>query len=92
MTIEVISNSYSGRNRVQNQNAIYEKSDDLYELANLQRRYENIIRQIEQAIEEGKDTERLLEEKVRIEDAMETQQGYVDGYPVPNANQSGENE
>ena len=47
MKTEITSNTYENGKRVEIQRVIYDKSDDLFTLANLQRHYERVCAQIE---------------------------------------------
>ena len=79
MTTEITSNSYKDGKRVEVQTVTYEKSDDLYALANAQRRYENVCRQIETAAE-GAELENLRAEKAKLEAEISAKKTIVAGY------------
>lgn len=79
MTTETTSSTYENGKRIEVQRVIYEKSDDLYALANLQRRYENVCKQIETAVE-GDDLESLNAEKARLAAEIEAKESIVAGY------------
>lgn len=76
MTTEITSTTYENGKRVETQRITYEKSDDLYSLANVQRRYENICKQIK----ENGETENLLAEKARVQAEVEAWEKIVAGY------------
>ena len=79
MTIETVSTAYQNGRRVAQQKVTFEKSDDLFALANLYRQHEIICTQIAAAAP-GVDTEVLGAEKTRVEAEITLQQSYVDGY------------
>lgn len=79
MTTEITSTKYENGKRVEVQRVIYEKSDDLYALANVQRRYENLCKQIDNAAE-GTDLESLQAEKAKLEAEIEERENIVAGY------------
>ncbi len=79
MTTEITSTKYENGKRVEVQRVIYEKSDDLYALANAQRRYENLCKQIDNAAE-GTDLESLQAEKAKLEAEIEERENIVAGY------------
>ena len=79
MTIETVSVAYQNGRRVAQQKVTFEKSDDLFALANLYRQHEIICTQIA-AVPPGVDTSALNAEKTRLEGEIIIQQGYVDGY------------
>lgn len=79
MTTETTSSTYENGKRIEVQRVIYEKSDDLYALANLQRRYENVCKQIETAVE-GDELESLNSEKARLAAEIEAKESIVAGY------------
>lgn len=79
MTTEITSTKYENGKRVEVQRVIYEKSDDLYALANAQRRYENLCKQIDNAAE-GTDLESLQAEKAKLEAELEEKENIVAGY------------
>lgn len=79
MTTETTSSTYENGKRVEVQRVTYEKSDDLYALANAQRRYENLCKQIDNAAE-GTDLESLQAEKAKLEAEIEERENIVSGY------------
>lgn len=79
MTTEITSTKYENGKRVEVQRVTYEKSDDLYALASVQRRYENLCRQIDNAAE-GTDLESLQAEKAKLEAELEEKENIVAGY------------
>ena len=79
MTTEITSTKYENGKRVEVQRVTYEKSDDLYALANAQRRYENLCKQIDNAAE-GTDLESLQAEKAKLEAEIEERENIVAGY------------
>ncbi len=79
MTTEITSTKYENGKRVEVQRVTYEKSDDLYALASVQRRYENLCKQIDNATE-GTDLESLQAEKVKLEAELEEKENIVAGY------------
>ena len=78
MVTEITSSTYEGGKRIEIQRVTYEKSDDLYALANAQRRYENLCTQLETA--EGDYRERLQGEKERLEAEIAEKERIVAGY------------
>jgi len=81
MITEKLNSTYQNGKRIENQRVIYEKSDDLYVLADLNRRYENVRSEIA-AAPAGADTNYLQAEKRRLETEITAQQAIVDGYSV----------
>ena len=79
MKTETISNDYIDGKRVSTQKVTYDKSDDLFTLANIQRQYENICNRIEEA-EAGADVSYLTQEKTRLEGELAAQQEIIDNY------------
>ena len=79
MTTEITSSTYENGKRIEVQRVTYEKSDDLYSLAAMQRRYENVCKQIEAATEET-DLESLNAEKAKLEAEIEAKESVVAGY------------
>lgn len=79
MKTEVIGNIYEDGKRISTQKVIYDKSDDLYVLANLQKQYENICQRIEE-LEPGVDSTYLLSEKSRLEGAIAEQEEIINNY------------
>ena len=78
MKTEVIENTYENGKRISMQKVTYEKSDDLFTLANLQRQFESICRKIEE--ENTTDYTYLLAEKERLESEIQAQQAMIDQY------------
>lgn len=79
MTTEIISDSYENGKRISTQRVTYDKSDDLFALANYQRQYENVCTQLS-AAPVGSDITFLQAEKTRLEGELVLQQAVVDGY------------
>lgn len=79
MKTEVIENTYENGRRVSTQKVTYDKSDDLFTLANLQKQYESICHRIEES-DSSADTSYLQSEKTRLEEDIATQQKIVDNY------------
>ena len=79
MTTEITRTKYENGKRVEVQRVTYEKSDDLYALASVQRRYENLCKQIDNAAE-GTDLESLQAEKAKLEAELEEKENIVAGY------------
>lgn len=79
MKTEVIENTYENGKRVSTQKVTYDKSDDLFTLANLQKQYESICRRIEES-DGSTDTSYLQSEKARLEEEISAQQNIVDNY------------
>ncbi len=79
MKTEITSNSYEGGKRVEVQKVTYDKSDDLYALANLQRQYERICRQIENSTDEAL-VKNLQEEKEKLEAKISAMENNIAGY------------
>lgn len=80
MKTEITGNSYENGKRVEIQKVTYDKSDDLYTLANLQKQYENITQQIDSSSEQGKVSDYLIDEKEHLESEILRQQNIVNGY------------
>ena len=80
MKVVVNSNRYESGKRVSEQTVTYDKSDDLYTLANLQRRYESVCEQAAAAAEEGEVPPHILENIAAIEAELAEAQALVDGY------------
>lgn len=74
-----VSTSYENGRRIEVHHLIYEKSDDLFTLANLYRRREVLARQLEEA-EEGESTENLREEIASLDLEITAQESVVSGY------------
>lgn len=81
MTTVITSNNYVSGKRVATQEVTYTKSEDLFYLANLQRQYEDIQKNIAENTEEPR-MERLIQERTRIETERAAQQLIVDNYPA----------
>lgn len=81
MVTTVISNTYANGRRTATQEVTYTKSEDLFQLANLQRQYEEVQKNIAENTDEQR-LERLLVERTRIETDRAAQQLIVDGYPA----------
>lgn len=79
MTTEITSTKYENGKRVEVQRVTYEKSDDLYALASVQRRYENLCKQIDNVAEDT-DLESLQAEKAKLEAEIEERENIVSGY------------
>ena len=79
MKTEVISNDYVNGKRVSTQKVTYNKSDDLYTLASLQRKYERLCTQISQTTNE-EELSMLNEEKASLEIELNAQEEVVNGY------------
>lgn len=79
MKVEIIGNTYADGKRIATQKVTYDKSDDLFALANLQRQLENIETHIAEASTET-DIEVLLSEKQRIATEVAAQAEIVNGY------------
>ena len=79
MKTEVISNDYVDGKRVSTQKVTYNKSDDLYTLASLQRKYERLCTQISQTTNE-EELSMLNEEKASLEVELNAQEEVVNGY------------
>jgi|GEM_PF-1927035 len=83
MTTERISSTYENGKRIEMQKATYDKSDDLFTLANLQRRYERLCETISNQ-PEGSALESLEKEKAELEAKIAEQEALIDGYTVEN--------
>ena len=79
MKTEVIDSTYENGKRIVTQKVTYEKSDDLFVLANLQKQYENVCRRIEEN-SENSDISHWMSEKARLEDELSSQQEIIDNY------------
>lgn len=79
MTTKLINVRYEEGKRIATQEIVHNKSDDLYTLANLQRRYESLCAMIANP-PEGYDTERLATDKAELEAEISLQEGYLAGY------------
>lgn len=79
MTTTVINSVYENGQRVVTQKVEYDKSDDLFTLANLQRRYERMCQDLEVATTET-EIQRIQENIAEIQVQIEEQQKIVDGY------------
>lgn len=78
MVTEITSSTYENGKRIEIQRVTYDKSDDLYNLANTQRRYESLCAQLETA--EGDYRERLQGEKEKLEAELAEKERIVAGY------------
>jgi len=76
---EIVGNVYQNGKRIATQKVTYEKSDDFYALANLQRNYESVCEQIANAPADG-NTSHLLAEKARLEGEISAQEQIISGY------------
>ena len=81
MKTEVTSNTYENGQRVEIQRVIYDKSDDLFTLANFQRHYERVCKQIEESTNatviaqlQG-EKERLAADIIRVESNLAGYEG-----------------
>lgn len=79
MKTEIVGNTYENGKRVSSQRVYYDKSDDLFTLANLQRNYENICAQLDDCQDSDR-RERLAREKTRLESELEAQETLISGY------------
>ena len=79
MNTEIVGNTYENGKRVSMQKVTYDKSDDLFKLANLQRQYEVVCTRLEN-LEEGADASAVESEKVRLEANITEQTAYINGY------------
>ena len=79
MTTKLVNVRYENGQRIATQEVVHRKSDDLYTLANLQRRYESLCAMIANP-PEGYDTERLATDKAELEAEILLQEGYLAGY------------
>ena len=79
MKTEVISNDYVDGKRVSTQKVTYNKSDDLYTLASLQRKYERICTQVAETTNED-ELSLLNAEKASLEAELNAQEEIVNGY------------
>lgn len=81
MKVIVNSNRYENGKRVSEQTVTYDKSDDLYTLANLQRRYEAVCEQAAIAAAENEEVPaHLVDSMASIKAELEEMQALVDGY------------
>ena len=71
--------SYENGKRIEIQRVTYERSDDLYTLANLQRRYEYVCEQIDNATEDT-NIKGLRAEKAQIEASIKETEDFIAGY------------
>lgn len=78
MVTEIVGNSYENGKRVSMQKVTYDKSDDLFKLANLQRQYEVICARINQASDA--DISALESERTRLEVSIAEQAEILSGY------------
>ncbi len=79
MTTKLVNVRYEDGKRIATQEVVHSKSDDLYSLANLQRRYESLCSLILNP-PDGYEAARLEEEKAGLENEMSIYEGYIDGY------------
>ena len=79
METVVVNNRFENGKRVCTQEVRYEKSDDLFSLANFQRQYENVCSQIKNATE-GTNVEYLRKNKARLEECIANQELLLKGY------------
>jgi len=79
MTTKLVNVRYENGQRIATQEIVHRKSDDLYTLANLQRRYESLCAMIATP-PEGYDAERLATDKAELEAEISLQEGYLAGY------------
>lgn len=79
MKTEVVSNEFVDGKRVCTQKVTYNKSDDIFTLANLQKRYEKLCTQISESTDEN---ERVLlnDEKASVEAQIVAQEELINGY------------
>ena len=77
---EISSISYENGKRVAMQKVTYDKSDDLFTLADMQRQLEALIRQREANEANGKSSSRLQEEIDKLTSDIAFQQNIIDGY------------
>lgn len=79
MTTKVIKSTYENGQRVVEQLVMYDKSDDLFTLANIQRRYERLVKSLETAIDEA-EINSIKESMKLVEAEIAEQQAIIDGY------------
>jgi multidrug resistance efflux pump len=79
MTTTTLNFKYENGQRIVEQLVTYDKSDDLFALANFQRRYERISKELE-GVTEQEEIERLQENLETIKAEINEQQKIVDGY------------
>jgi hypothetical protein len=79
LNIEIIGNQYVNGKRVSSQKVTYDKSDDLFTLANLNKQYESICEQIDNSAE-GADISYMKRDRDAILAKIKEQQAIVDGY------------
>ena len=75
----IVDNRFENGKRVCTQEVTYEKSDDLFTLANLQRQYENVCLQIRNA-KEGTNIEYLKNQKEKLALSIACQEDIIKGY------------
>ena len=82
MITEVVSNSYADGKRISTQKVTYDKSDDLYTLANLQRRHEHTCELLANPPSgyTEKNIEHLEAEKASLEAEIAAQEAIINGY------------
>lgn len=78
MKKETVKVSYIDGRRIAEERTTYEKSDDLFSLANLQRQYENILRMEAEA--GGALPAAMATNKAMLEAQIAELEGYVAGY------------
>lgn len=81
MKTEITGSTYEDGKRVEIQRVIYEKSDDIYILANLTRRYERLCNQIEKAKDDTV-LENLKAEKEKLTLEISEQESVIAGYDI----------
>ena len=76
MEAKVIENIYENGKRISTQRITYEKSDDLFTLANLHRQYESVCKRLSENSSTS-DSTYLISEKERLEHEIEAQEAIV---------------
>lgn len=79
MKTEVVSNEFVDGKRVSTQKVTYNKSDDLFTLANLQKKYERLCTQIAESTDEENKVF-LNSEKEEVEAQILAQEELIKGY------------
>ncbi len=79
MTTTTLNFKYENGQRIVEQLVTYDKSDDLFALANLQRRYERISKELDEVTDQ-EEIERLQKSLETIKAEIDEQQKIVDGY------------